>query len=246
MIKFDKRVASEITAVLLFIAVGTYLFYAFGLFEFFTDRQKLVELIQEHRGYAELIFIGLQVLQVIAAPVPGEVTGVAGGVLFGTFRGIVLSTTGLALGSWLAFTLARLLGRPIVEVVVRPETINRYDYVMKHKGLFLAFLMFLIPGFPKDILCYILGLGHMRQRDFLVISTTGRLLGTTLLTIGGTFLRDERYGAFFTLVGISLGVIILVMIYRDNLEGWFRRIRMAERVRMRRERKKRGRMKDGE
>lgn len=246
MIKFDKRVASEITAVLLFIAVGTYLFYAFGLFEFFTDRQKLVDLIQEHRGYAELIFIGLQVVQVIAAPVPGEVTGVAGGVLFGTFRGIVLSTTGLALGSWLAFTLARLLGRPIVEVVVRPETINRYDYVMKHKGLFLAFLMFLIPGFPKDILCYILGLGHMRQRDFLVISTTGRLLGTTLLTIGGTFLRDERYGAFFTLVGISLGVIILVMIYRDNLEGWFRRIRMAERVRMRRERKKRGRMKDGE
>lgn len=238
MIKFDKRLVLELTGAVLFFAVVTYAFYAFGLFEFFTDRQKLVDLIQEHRGYAELLFIGLQVVQVIAAPVPGEVTGVAGGVLFGTFWGIVLSTTGLALGSWLAFALARLLGRPIVEVVVRPETINRYDYVMKHKGLFLAFLMFLIPGFPKDILCYILGLGHMRMRDFLVISTTGRLLGTTLLTIGGTFLRDERYVAFFTLAGISIGLIILVMIYRENLERWFRSMRMAERMRMRKERKK--------
>ena len=67
------------------------------------------------------------------------------------------------------------------------ETIDRYDYVMKHKGLLLAFLMFLIPGFPKDILCYILGLGHMNQRDFLLVSATGRLLGTVLLVVSLVF-----------------------------------------------------------
>jgi uncharacterized membrane protein YdjX (TVP38/TMEM64 family) len=80
-----------------------------------------------------------------------------------------------------AFGLARLAGRPLVEKLVSPETIKRYDYVMKHKGLFLAFLLFLIPGFPKDYMCYLLGLGHMGQRDFLIVSTTGRLLGTVLL-----------------------------------------------------------------
>ena len=238
MIKFDKRLILELTAAALFIAVVTYLFYAFGLFEFFTDRQKLVDLIQEHRGYAELIFIGFQVIQVIAAPVPGEVTGVAGGILFGTFWGILLSTTGLALGSWLAFILARLLGRPIVEVVVRPETIKRYDYVMKHKGLFLAFLMFLIPGFPKDLLCYLLGLGHMGQRDFLMVSTSGRVLGTTLLTVGGTLFRDARYGAFFTVVGIGIGMVLLVMIYRENIENWFRMLRARHHRKTRAERRR--------
>jgi uncharacterized membrane protein YdjX (TVP38/TMEM64 family) len=227
---------TELAGLIALVAVATYLLYAFGLFEFFADRQRLVAFIREHRAYAMFIFIGLQVVQVVAAPVPGEVTGFAGGVLFGTFWGIVFSTIGLTLGSWLAFGLARLIGRPIVELVTSPETIKRYDYVMKHKGLFLAFLMFLIPGFPKDILCYILGLGHMGQRDFLIVSTTGRLLGTTLLTIGGTLFRNERYGAFFTVLGISIAMILLVMIYRENIEWWFRSWRVAQRLKSREER----------
>lgn len=236
MIKIDKRMVTELTGLIAFIAVATYLLYAFGLIEFFANRQRLIAFIQEHRAYAMFIFIGLQAVQVVAAPVPGEVTGFAGGILFGTFWGIVFSTIGLTLGSWLAFGLARLIGRPIVELVARPETIKRYDYVMKHKGLFLAFLMFLIPGFPKDILCYLLGLGHMGQRDFLIVSTTGRLLGTTLLTIGGTLFRNERYGALFTVLGISIAMILLVMIYRENIERWFRSRRVAQRLKSREER----------
>ncbi|MDH3310830.1 MAG: VTT domain-containing protein, partial [Gammaproteobacteria bacterium] len=101
---------------------------------------------------------------------------------------------------------------------------ERYDYVMKHKGLLLAFLMFLIPGFPKDILCYILGLGHMNQRDFLLVSASGRLLGTVLLTMGGTFFRDDQYGALFTVIGVSLLIILLAMMYHDRLERLLRRI----------------------
>ena len=109
---------------------------------------------------------------------------------------------------------------------------------MKHKGIFLAFLLFLIPGFPKDIFCYLLGLGHMRHRDFLVVSTTGRLFGTVLLTMEGSFFRDKRYGAFFTVLGISIVVIMLVMIYRDNIERWFRRIQAAQRIKSRAKRTK--------
>lgn len=205
-----------------------WLFYYYGLIEYFTDRHRLVQFIKQHRAYAALIFIGLQTLQVVAAPVPGEVTGFVGGIFFGTAAGILYSTIGLTLGSWLAFMLARLSGRPLVEMIVKAETIKRYDYVMKHKGLFLAFLMFLIPGFPKDILCYLLGLGHMGQRNFLLVSTSGRLLGTTLLTLGGTLFRDKRYLALSTLTGISILLILLTMIYREAIERWFRRIRAAQ------------------
>jgi uncharacterized membrane protein YdjX (TVP38/TMEM64 family) len=98
--------------------------------------------------------------------------------------------------------------------------------------------MFLIPGFPKDILCYLLGLGHMGQRDFLLVSTTGRVLGTTLLTVGGTLFRDARYGAFFTVVGIGITAILLVMIYRENIERWFRRLRASHHWKTRAERRK--------
>ncbi len=238
MITFDKK---SITGILIFCVVAAgliYLLFPLGLVRYFTDKTLMMHLIQEHRAYAVIIFVGLQALQVVAAPVPGEVTGFVGGVIFGTVWGVIYSTIGLTIGSWLAFVLARLAGRPLVQKVVNPETIKRYDYVMKHKGLFLAFLMFLIPGFPKDILCYILGLGHMGHRNFLVVSTAGRLLGTVLLTIEGSFFRHKRYGAFFTVLGVSILLILLVMIYRETIERWFRRIRAAQRLKSRSDRLK--------
>jgi uncharacterized membrane protein YdjX (TVP38/TMEM64 family) len=235
MIKFDKKTIIGLAIFGVVIASIIYLLFPLGLVKFFTDRQYLLHFIKEHRAYAVFIFIGLQLLQVVAAPVPGEVTGFVGGIFFGPFWGVVFSTIGLTLGSWLAFSLARLAGRPLVEKVVSPETIKRYDYVMKHKGLFLAFLMFLIPGFPKDYMCYLLGLGHMGQRDFLIVSTSGRLLGTVLLTIEGSFFRQKRYGAFFMIMGISIAIILVVMIYRDTIERWFRRMRAAQRLKSREE-----------
>jgi len=228
MIKFNQKTIGGFVLAGLVLGGMFYLLYIHGFINYFTDKTRLLHFINEHRSYAALIFIGLQVLQVVAAPVPGEMTGFVGGMLFGTGAGIIFSTIGLALGSWVAFILARLAGRPLVEQVVKAETIKRYDYVMKHKGLFLAFLMFLIPGFPKDLLCYILGLGHMGQRDFLLVSTSGRLLGTTLLTLGGTFFRNRQYGALFTLFGISLLLILTTMVYRETLERWFRSIRAAQ------------------
>lgn len=244
MITLDKKTIAGFVVVGLVLAGFIYLLYVHGFIEYFTDRQRLLNFINEHRANAAIIFIGLQALQVVAAPVPGEATGFVGGMFFGTAWGILYSTIGLTIGSWIAFMLARLAGRPLVEMVVKAETIKRYDYVMKHKGLFLAFLMFLIPGFPKDILCYLLGLGHMGQRDFLLVSTTGRLLGTTLLTLGGTLFRDKRYGALFTLLGISLFLILLTMVYRETIERWFRRLRAAQLLKHRADRAKLKKNKD--
>ncbi len=241
MFKIERKTMIGLSLFALVAAVVVYLLFPLGLASYFTDRERLMHFFTEHRAYAALLFIGLQTLQVVAAPVPGEVTGFAGGMLFGTAWGILYSTVGLTVGSWIAFSLARMAGRPLVESIVKAETLRRYDYVMKHKGLFLAFLMFLIPGFPKDILCYLLGLGHMGHRDFLMVSTTGRLLGTVLLTMEGSFFRDKHYGAFFTVLGISLIIILLVMIYRENIERWFRSMRVAHRLKARADREKRRR-----
>jgi uncharacterized membrane protein YdjX (TVP38/TMEM64 family) len=238
LIRFDKRTVIELV-ILGGIIVGiTLLLYALDLFHLFTDKDLMLNLIEEHRTYAVFIFIVLQVIQVLVAFLPGEVTGFVGGISFGPLWGIIFSTAGLTLGSWIAFNLARIVGRPLIDIIVRQETIKRFDYVMKHKGLFIAFLLFLIPGFPKDILCYILGLGHIRQIDFLMVSTVGRLLGTTLLTIGGSYLRDERYGSFFTIIGISIGMILIILIFRDRLERWFWKIHVTQRLKSMKEKRK--------
>ena len=207
-----------------------FVLHATGLLRLLTDRDELLAFIKHYETYAVVIAISLQALQVVAAPIPGEVTGFVIGVLFGPYLGVLYATIGLTIGSYIAFMLARLLGRPMVEHIVSRETIRRFDYVMKHKGLFLAFVLFLIPGFPKDFLCYILGLGHMSQRDFLIVSTTGRLFGTVLLTLGGAFFRDQHWVAFFTVVGIGLLTLLAMMVYRKRIERTLKRMHAWQRL----------------
>ncbi len=209
--------------ILLLIFGGiTFLLYLTGLFHFFLDKQRLVAFLDSLGPLAFLGFILLQVCQVVAAPIPGEVTGLLGGFVFGKFQGIVLSTIGLTLGSLLAFTLSRKFGRPFVEKVVSASTLQRFDYLLHHKGAFIVFLLFLIPGFPKDYLCYILGLGHLSISEFLIIGGTGRLLGTVMLTLGGDYLRHQEYFKFFILTGAALFVILIALAYKDKLERLFR------------------------
>jgi len=169
-------------------------------------------------------FVCIQALQVVISPIPGEVTGLIGGFLYGKFLGIVLSTIGLTLGSWAAFSLSRVFGKPFVETFVKRETMARYDYLLHHKGAFLVFFLFLIPGFPKDYLCYILGLGHLTIKEFLVISTIGRFMGTVLLTLGGDYIRHHQYYRFSLLLGIAVVAILFSMAYKDKIENIFRRL----------------------
>lgn len=173
-------------------------------------------------------FIFLQAVQVVAAPIPGEVTGLLGGFLYGRLLGVFLSTIGLTIGSYVAFALGRTFGRPFVERFVNKRTMGRFDYLLHHKGAFLVFLLFLIPGFPKDYLCYILGLGHLSTTEFLVIGGTGRLFGTILLTLGGDYIRHAQYKSFFILIGIAIVVVFFAMAYRTKLERIFRKWHVIE------------------
>jgi len=186
------------------------------------DREKLRAFLNSLGPLSFVGFILLQSLQVIAAPVPGEVTGLIGGYLYGPFLGLVLSTLGLTLGSWLAFVLSKTFGRPLVDKFVSRQTLDKYDYLLHHKGAFLVFVLFLIPGFPKDLLCYILGLGHLSAKEFLVISTVGRFGGTVLLTVGGSYLRHHQYREFSVLLGMAVVVAFFVMVYKDKIERLFR------------------------
>jgi len=118
---------------------------------------------------------------------------------------------------------------------------KRFDYLLHHKGAFLVFLLFLIPGFPKDYLCYILGLGHLSTTEFIVIGGTGRLFGTVLLTLGGNYIRHHQYGRFSILVGIAIIVVFIAMAYRDKIERMLRRWHIIE---YRRKKAKRMKQKD--
>jgi uncharacterized membrane protein YdjX (TVP38/TMEM64 family) len=203
-----ERSFARVLIVPLVVAIGIFLFFHFNLHSFFLDRESLSQLLTSYGPLSVVIFIALQIVQVIVSPLPGDVTGIIGGYLYGPFLGTVYSTIGLTIGSWLAFLLARTLGMPFVEKIIRPATIRKYDHFIEHQGRVISFIFFLIPGFPKDTLCYILGLSHMRNRDFIVISTVGRLLGTIILSLQGSSLREDQDTIFFILMGVTALIIL--------------------------------------
>ncbi len=208
--------------MLIFFLLVVYVLYKSGFFLFFVDKERIKSFLNSLGPRSFIGFIFLQALQVVVAPVPGEITGFLGGVLYGKGLGIFLSTIGLTLGSLVAFSLSRMLGRPFVERFVKKETMEKYDYLLHHKGAFLVFLLFLVPGFPKDILCYILGLGYLTTKEFFVISTVGRFGGTVLLTFGGDYIRHHQYYRFSILLGVAIVVIFFSMLYKDKLARLFR------------------------
>jgi len=219
-----KTVHIWLRLLILVLIVGglTFILYETGVIQFFLNKKRMAQFLNSLGPLSVVAFVLLQVAQVVAAPVPGEVTGILGGYMFGKFFGTLLSTIGLTLGSYVAFALAKAFGRPLVEKFIPKSTMQRFDYLLHHKGAFLVFLLFLIPGFPKDWLCYILGLGHMTTTQFLVIGGAGRLFGTILLTLGGSYLRHHQYVSFFVLVGVGISVVIVALAYRDKLNRLFR------------------------
>lgn len=193
-------------------------------FQVLADKEKTTEIIESFGYFAPLAFIGAQVFQVVFAPIPGEATGFLGGYLFGVLPGFLYSTAGLTAGSYLAFQLARLLEESFVEAIVSKEVLKKFDFAAKENGVIISFLLFLIPGFPKDYLCFILGLSPMPLKIFLVITAVGRMPGTMMLSLQGANVSGHDYTSFFVLLGISILIGLLVIIYRDPLYEWLKRL----------------------
>jgi uncharacterized membrane protein YdjX (TVP38/TMEM64 family) len=196
---------------------------AVNLWDLFQDRHQLKVVLRSYGPYSPLVFILLQIIQVVIAPIPGEAIEFLGGYVFGVWAGMVYSMIGLILGSWFAFSIARIFEKRAVEKFVSPELRKKFDYLIGHEGVILSFLLFLIPGFPKDTLCYILGLTPMHLGIFLIISTIGRIPGTLMATLQGAKAFDQQYVTLLILLGISVLIILVFYIYHENIHQWIRK-----------------------
>ena len=170
--------------------------------------------VQAHGWVGRLAFIGMMALQVIVAIIPGEPFEIAAGYAFGIWEGSLLCLLGAVLGSCVVFAFVRTLGIRVVEIFFPREKIDGLKILKNEKKLnLLAFIAFLIPGTPKDILTYAVGLTKMRFRTWLLITTVARIPSIITSSIGGNALGVQRYafaiGTFaVTLVISGIGVLI--------------------------------------
>ena len=192
-----------------------------ALWDLITDpegiREAAAELVEAGGALGPIVFIAIQAGQVIVSPIPGEATGVLGGVLFGTWLGFLYSTIGLSIGSVVAFSLGHLLGAPLVQRIGGPRWHRALAFVGHTGGEVVSFILFLIPGFPKDYLSYLLGLSPMPLRAFILISIFGRMPGTWLLSATGAGWANDDRRFFWVLLALMGVIAVIAFLFREKI-----------------------------
>ncbi len=183
---------------------------------------KLRAVMQACGVCAPLLFILLVAAQVMLMmwPMPFEM---AAGVLFGVPLGLLYSLLGLALGSALAFLAGRWLGKKVLSRAVEPDTMKIIRRLMRREGALAAFLIFLIPGLPKDVICYVFGMTRISLGFFLVATTLARLPVVLLATLQGSQMFQGHYGVTWGLLALYVGLALLLYWRRQAVYQWLRR-----------------------
>jgi uncharacterized membrane protein YdjX (TVP38/TMEM64 family) len=189
----------------------------------YADRRFLKHTLREWGVLAPVVFIGLQALQVIIAPIPGQLTGILGGYLFGEWWGLLYSSIGLTLGSLAAFGVGRWLGVRYVRRLVNPEIWQRLGFVIEAEGAILCFVIFVIPGLPKDVTCYLFGLSPMPFWIFALVSTIGRIPDTWVASAQGAHAAAGDYVQVIVLTAVVVAIALPLYVYRHRLVERFRR-----------------------
>ncbi len=182
----------------------------------FSNQEKLRIFVESFGFFSPIIFILIQILQVILTPINHYITGILGGFIFGTWKGFIYNWIGRIIGTLIVFYLARKFGRTIIKHIVKPNTLKKYDKIFD-KGKILLFLMYFLPLFPDDELSYLAGFSSMKSKVFIPIMMLGHISGSLSLSyIGsGISIKDPLF-IFLSLLTLISGTLFIVFYKKLN------------------------------
>lgn len=211
---FDKSDLVKISFfILLLIIFAVIIVHYFPFFMSLRDHNARMLWISDLRGMGVRGFfaiIGIQITQIVIAIIPGEPVEIAAGYLYGTWGGLAACLIGVFLGSCIILFIVRLLGVSLVKKLIKEESMNKLKFLHHTKSLeTVVFILFLIPGTPKDMLTYFIPLTSMKPLRFLTISTFARIPSVVTSTIVGASLGQSKWGLsiFVFALTAAMGII---------------------------------------
>ena len=193
----------------LFLLLSLLIFWFAGrpLIRFAQEPERFRQWVDQQGLWAHVLFTGMVILQVIVAVIPGEPLEIAAGYAFGAVEGTLLCVLGTFIGGILVFLLVRRFGLRAVEVFFPPEKLQKLRFLHNERRLSQwVFFIFFLPGTPKDLLCYFVGLTAMPLRTWVLISAVARLPSVITSTVGGNALGMGDYT--FAIIVFSATLII--------------------------------------
>ncbi|HIY21427.1 MAG TPA: TVP38/TMEM64 family protein [Candidatus Flavonifractor merdigallinarum] len=215
-----KRYSWPLTLLLTLALLGGGGFFLWktGFFAI-TSPEGMRAYIQTFTPYSHLIYFLIQFASVVLAPIPSNLTALAGGLLFGVWLSFFLTAGAVILGSMVVFLLARALGRSFADRFVSRRVSERYlELIRRKRDIFLA-LVFLFPFFPDDLICILAGLTDIRPLRFLVLVTLTRPWGLLVAcALGGSAISIPLWG--MVLIGlVGLALFLIALKYGDQWES---------------------------
>ena len=189
----------------------------FHLKDLNTTGSKARETILSYGNLAPIMFMTLQILQVLFAPVPGEATGILGGYLFGAWPSCIYSSIALAAGSAIAFMIVHIFADAFRRRFSKTKFYHNFNHLVFKGDFAIPFILFLFPGFPKDSLSYLLGLSTMPFKVFIFIASIARMPGTIVLSFEGAQAYEGNYLELLLLMVFSAIVAVPCILYRRQI-----------------------------
>ena len=181
---------------------------------FFSNQERIRDFVESYGIFAPIVFVIIQILQVVLTPISHYVVGLAGGFIFGTWYGFILNYIGRVIGTLIAFYLGRNFGRRIIKHLVKQENVAKYDKLFE-KGRLILFLMYFLPIFPDDEISYLAGFSSMKARVFIPIILLGHIGGSLGLAFLGSGLSySSPLFIIFSLITLIAGVLFVIFYKR--------------------------------
>ena len=195
-IKLLSILKKNLIVLIIFVLSSAAIFWFIGrpMLKFVSDPEQFRAWVDGHGTWGRIAFIGMMALQIVVAVIPGEPLEIGAGYAFGIWEGTVLCLAGAVIGSVIVFLFVRFYGIKAVEEFFPRDKIYSLSFLKNERKLnLLVFAIFFIPGTPKDLLSYFIGLTKMKLSTWIVITTTARIPSVMTSTIGGDALGMENY-----------------------------------------------------
>ena len=229
--KEDRRklIISIIKIVLLVtivVSIPLYIWFFHGeIISRWKSVDDIVAFLNHYETESILIYIVLQIIQVVISVLPGQFFQMAAGYLYGFWQALLFALTGAVIGTAVSFMLAKILGRDFLHILFGEEKISYYVERLNSKRVYtLVFLIYLIPGIPKDMVSYAAGISEIRFKPFIILSAVGRLPGMMGSLLMGNMLEEDRFGFAIGIGVFALIVCILCFIFREKILKYMDRI----------------------
>ena len=207
-----------VALVVLALAAGAAVLYKNGWFERIGSVEELRALIDEAGAFAGIVFFLLQMLTVIVAPIPSNVTMMAGALALGFWPSLLLGIAAIWAGSMIMFLLSRRLGQRAVQGFIDRTVMEKYLPVIEEKQDVFLFLTLLFPFFPDDMLCILAGLTTMPAGRFALIMLLARPWGLVFAALLGSGALSLPPWGWAVLVIVLAVIFVLAMKYSRQIE----------------------------